>query len=111
MVDFTEKYNELEDKIEDQINRGMRNNLIIKGLPEDENESWEETKRIVSDTLRKFNEDNSPAINQIERAHRSSAKKTPGRLGHHGRLDAPSHSAAAIGLSRTHSKHSPQPVT
>ena len=38
---------ELENTIEDQQNRIMRNNIIIKGVSEDNYESWSETKSLV----------------------------------------------------------------
>ena len=67
---------ELEVKLDDQVNRSMRLNLILKGVPEKtstiaQSETWEETKALVTDTLHQHTGGNKDGIfNSIDRAHR-----------------------------------------
>ena len=41
----------LKSDLDDQVNRGMRNNLIIKGIPEEDKEDDEATRKIVCEAL------------------------------------------------------------
>ena len=71
------KIKELEDLLEDQINRNMRNSLVIKGIPELENESWEQTKHAVGNLLGPLLHENPLNIaDGIARAHRRRRKET-----------------------------------
>ena len=68
--------------MEDRTNRQLRETLIIKGVPEIDNESWENTSQIAakifSDTVASLSYDN--ANGQIKRAHRE--KPNERRKGH-----------------------------
>ena len=69
---FEEKIKSLEESIEDRTNRQLRETLIIKGIPEEDNEDWERTKQIIAETISN-NIDNlsyDDAYNEIKRAHR-----------------------------------------
>lgn len=67
----------LENKLDDLENRSRRQNLVIHGLEEDENENWETTrekvKKLLQTRLEIQIEDNI-----IQRAHRTG-KKIPGK--------------------------------
>ena len=66
------KTNSLQLQLEDQINRSSRKTLIFKGIKEEKEESWQDTKILLSDVLAGvFNEDPEETITWIERAHRS----------------------------------------
>ena len=62
----------------DQTDRNSRNSLIIRGVPEGENETWDDTRKVLCDTL-------APIINiepanisrMIERVHRGGGNPTP----------------------------------
>ena len=47
----TMKIATLQYRLEDQTNRGCRNTLIVKGVPEQGKESWKETHQILVDKL------------------------------------------------------------
>ena len=67
-----EKNTLLEHQLDDIINRGMRNNLILKGIPETDQENYASTELLVADTLAEITGKTSDDIRlQIERAHRS----------------------------------------
>lgn len=57
----------LADVVDDMNNRMRRNNLIIKGLPEEENEGYAESERVVKDF---FSTHLEIEAGDIERAHR-----------------------------------------
>ena len=67
------------EKIIDLQSRSMRENLVIKGIPEDDNESWEKTREKVVDLMKnELGIDNS-SIEMIDRAHRIGAKNPKNR--------------------------------
>ena len=43
--------NVLEEQVDDQVNRCMRNNIVIKGIEEVENETWDTTKKLLTKYL------------------------------------------------------------
>ena len=66
-------------ELDDIRNRSMRSNLIIRGIPEQHNEKWEETSQVlanfISDNLNlSFTPTHSDIDMQISRAHRSNDK-------------------------------------
>ena len=80
--DCKEKIKELEDALDDQLNRSMRNNIVLKGVPEDDREDWEATKSKVTDILVKLSGDSSASVRgEIDRAHRGGAR-IPGKPRH-----------------------------
>ena len=82
LTKYEKRMSELEETIDDQINRNMRNNLVIKGIVEENNESWSSTKSLVCDVLsRHLQMDNTLTSNTIERAHRGG-KKHPKKIRH-----------------------------
>lgn len=64
---------ELGDVVEDMNNRMRRNNLLVKGLPESENESYEKTESIVKEF---FSAHLSLTLGDIERAHRIGQRRS-----------------------------------
>ena len=81
MKSLREENSTLKDDLDDQINRGMRNNLIIKGIAESSGDERENTREIVKETL-------APLIpsysvkdidDVIDRAHRGGKRKNPAR--------------------------------
>ena len=69
---------ELQNSMEDQINRGMRSTLIFKGIKEEENEfSWEDTTNVLANQLSPIlNCDPMQIVGDIERAHRGKGSKS-----------------------------------
>ena len=66
---------ELEKSLDDQINRSMRNNLILKHIPEEEHESWDTTKDKVGEFLEGLTGINREKVkDNIERAHHGGKK-------------------------------------
>lgn len=80
------KVEELEETLEkqsneldDMINRSMRGNIVVKGLPESPNEDWKETKNKLCDHLATLSKEKPQDIFvKIDRAHRSG-KRIPGK--------------------------------
>ena len=67
----------LEDKLDDLENRSRRQNIVIRGVHEDEKESWEQTEKKVRDVIsERLNI--SVTEQMVERAHRTG-KRNPGR--------------------------------
>ena len=69
----------LRDDLDDQVNRGMRNNIIIKGLPGKEDSA--ETKRKVVKILDELDncQEGRTYLHEIERAHRMGDGEKDGR--------------------------------
>ena len=61
----------LRYRLEDQTNRNCRQTLIIRGIREKPNETWKETKQLLSDTLANICKlDQTKLPSKIMRAHR-----------------------------------------
>lgn len=73
------KITDLENKLDDQINRSCRSTLIISKLPEIKNENWDATANILANKLCRYSvhtEDKLSAsdfLNMIERAYRTGS--------------------------------------
>lgn len=72
----------LSASLDDQINRSMRSTLIFKGIKEEPHETWEETEKILAETISRHLEiDLDKVSDMIERAHRgrneTSDRKVP----------------------------------
>ena len=67
----------LQYRLEDQTNRGCRKTLIVKGVPEQNKESWKDTKTTLVETLVDICKlDNKPSFYDcIERVHRGKPPK------------------------------------
>ena len=73
------KLSQQENDITDLKMRSMRDNIIIKGVDEDTNETWEKTKEKVVSVLKdKLRMPDISPLN-IERAHRSGTKSAESR--------------------------------
>ena len=73
--DYEKRIIELESMLDDQINRSMRNNIVMKGISEENNETPSQTKDIVSNIIgRHLNIDSNTVHNAIERAHRGGKR-------------------------------------
>ena len=60
-----------EDEIDELVNRTMRNNIVVKGIPEDPKEDWETTKTKLCEHLAILSNENVHDIKEkIDRAHR-----------------------------------------
>jgi regulator of replication initiation timing len=68
------KISQQDKELTDLKSRSMRDNIVIKGVPEDDNEKWEETKDKLLKVLKDKMKMPSVARVDIERAHRSGAK-------------------------------------
>ena len=66
---LTNNFKELEKQVEYIDNYSRRNSLVIKGIEESQNETWEDTERKVRDMIKDKLKLNESAI-EIERAHR-----------------------------------------
>jgi hypothetical protein len=66
-------------KVEDLTNRSLRKNIVIRGIPEDEDEkSWEDTKRVVSQAIADATGENTDRYMKIfERIHRGKKSNDP----------------------------------
>ena len=75
----------VQDELDDQVNRNLRNNLVIKNVPGDE-KSWDETKKVVADLLAELDEHNGDGNKYqalIERAHRHGKNEQSNANGDH----------------------------
>jgi hypothetical protein len=71
---------ELEEKLDDQINRNMRNNLIFKNIPELPNERSEQTKELVQTIMaEKLGIEAEESSRFIARVHRGGNRKETSR--------------------------------
>ena len=74
---------EAEATIDDQVNRSLRNTLIIKNVKEETNETWSQTKEVVKNLLvRHLRFDRERVDYVIERAHRGKVKVNTGINNH-----------------------------
>lgn len=69
---ISQRQREYEDLADDLNNRMRRNNVIIKGLAEQECESWSDSERIAKTFL---STNLHVSVGKIERAHRLGVKK------------------------------------
>ena len=76
-VENNEQFNAVHTEfIEDQMNRSLRKNIIIRGIPEGNNETWEDTRAIVANALGAATKINPNQVGDMfERIHRGSAKE------------------------------------
>ena len=67
-----EKIDNLSELIEERTNRQLRQTLVIKGLPEKTNESWDKTTSLLAESFSEVLDDCSfdQARDMINRAHR-----------------------------------------
>ena len=67
----------LEEKLEEQTNRGLRNTLIFKNIEEEKDEKWKETTEKVVTAIKKASKNSvtfEDALDMIERSHRGNQK-------------------------------------
>ena len=63
--------------MDDQVNRSLRPTLILKGVNEENNETWEATEEIVKSIInRHLKVGEEQACDMIERAHRGGSKQS-----------------------------------
>ena len=66
---------DLEEIVDEQINRNLRNNIIVKDIPEVEDEKWSDTKDIVATSFSNILNISKQSVHDgIERAHRGGKK-------------------------------------
>ena len=79
IVRLEKKVSELDEQLDDQSNRSMRNTLVIKGIPQsDDNESWDKTSELLAKKLNECwggNSSEEEIAQGIERAHRVGGEK------------------------------------
>jgi len=70
-----------QDKLDDQVNRGMRSTLIFRGIPEEGNETWDKTMKTLCTTLANIDPslDLSQLERNIDRAHRGGHSNQNGK--------------------------------
>ena len=73
--------NDIKKKLDNEVNRGMRKTLIFRGIPESENETWDETTNsLVSFLLTMDNTLQRKEVeNDIERDHRGGKNQSDGK--------------------------------
>lgn len=75
-AELRSRIDDLETQLDDQVNRGMRNNIILRGIAEEENETWDITKAKTAEVIaRHLQRDKTQVAAQIERAHRGGKKR------------------------------------
>ena len=76
LVEQAKKIHELEENIEDQINRNSRDTLVIRGIKkENQEKTWNNTSHVLSSSLCGLFEWNpNQFLSDIERAHRGDHK-------------------------------------
>ena len=80
---FSSNVKALEERVENRTNRQLRKTLVISGIPEEANESWSATRRILAQTI----SENLPkcsyrdAADMFERVHRSGPTKNTNKQG------------------------------
>ena len=71
-----ERVRALEEKVEERTNRQLRKTLVIRGVPEQQNERWGETDAILSSVIAKtLNVPQQEAEKMIDRCHRGGNPK------------------------------------
>ena len=69
-----------EGRLEDQTNRGLRKTLVIRNIPEKQNESWDDTREIVMDALKTVTKVSDEFLeDSIERVHRGNSTGKDGK--------------------------------
>ena len=84
LSDLEKELKQRENEIDEQANRSMRGNVIIKGIPEADNEKedWDTTKSIVTDYLSTLSNENTDTVfRKLDRVHRGG-KKDSGKPRH-----------------------------
>ena len=70
-----ESFKVLEEKLEDRTNRQLRQTIVVKGLPEKENEKWSDTRHILAKHVSKaYQIDIKKANALFERVHRGGGE-------------------------------------
>lgn len=72
-ISFRDHLTEMNTVVDDLENRMRRNNLIFKGLPELENETWNDAKVIITGFAQEML---GIRLGEIERAHRLGQKRS-----------------------------------
>lgn len=72
-ISFRDHLTEMNTVVDDLENRMRRNNLIFKGLPELENETWNDAKVIITGFAQEML---GISLGEIERAHRLGQKRS-----------------------------------
>ena len=67
-----ERIHSLENKLEDQVNRSSRKTIVVRGIKENNKETWEDTRVVLAKQIAKVaNIEEKNASSMIERVHRS----------------------------------------
>ena len=76
IAEHAKKIHELEENIEDQVNRNSRDTLVIRGIKkENQEKTWNNTSHVLSSSLRGlFGWNPNQFLSDIERAHRGDYK-------------------------------------
>ena len=66
--------NAVEERIEDRTNRQLRRTMVFRGVEEEENETWDDTKSLLAAEIAKVTEgvDEFEAEEMLERVHRAA---------------------------------------
>ena len=69
------KINDIEERIEQRTNRQLRQTIIISGVRENKNETWDETRELVAETISKnLKVSFDSADKMLNRVHRANRK-------------------------------------
>ena len=76
IAEQAKKIHELEENIEDQVNRTSRDTLVIRGIKkENQKKKWNNTSHVLSSSLcGLFGWNPNQFLSDIERAHRGDYK-------------------------------------
>ena len=77
--DLEQQLSQCVNELDEQVNRSMRGNVIIKGIPEveseGEKENWDATKSIVTEHIASLSNENPDAVfRKLDRVHRGGKK-------------------------------------
>ena len=66
-----ESFKQLEGKLEDRTNRQLRQTIVVKGLPEKQDEKWSDTRNILAKHISKaYDIEYKKVYSMFERVHR-----------------------------------------
>ena len=81
-ANILEEINNVKERVEERTNRQLRQTLVIKGVPENDGETWEQTKQLLASTIsNNVNTSYNNAYSLLNRVHRSRSTNNPRKRG------------------------------
>ena len=79
---LTEEIEKVKERVEERTNRQLRQTLVIKGVPEQPKETWEQTKQLLAHTIAENVQTTyTSAYQLLNRVHRSAPSDNPNKRG------------------------------